>query len=84
MFSLREKANLKMIQELYEKKRLKRLVQFVFGCFIISLAYNIFIVPNNLVAGGIGGVAVIINHLFGISNSTFILKTYRIIRWHII
>lgn len=72
MFWLGEKKNLKMIQDLYEKKRLKRLFQFVFGCFIISLAYNIFIVPNNLVAGGIGGVAVIINHLFGISNSTFI------------
>ena len=66
------KQDLNILQDLYQKKKLMRLIQFVFGCFIISIAYNIFITPNKLVAGGIGGIAVIINHLFGINNSTFI------------
>ena len=39
----------------------------------MSLAYNIFIAPNNLVPGGVGGIAVILDSLFGISNSTVII-----------
>lgn len=68
----KNKQDLNILQDLYQKKKLMRLIQFVFGCFIISIAYNIFITPNKLVAGGIGGIAVIINHLFGINNSSFI------------
>ena len=60
------------IKALYEKNKLMRLIQFVLGCFIISVAYNVFVTPNKMVAGGIGGIAVIINHLTGISNSNFI------------
>lgn len=50
-----------------------RIAQFMLGCFIIALSYNIFISPNNLVPGGVGGIAVIVNNLFGFDNSTVIL-----------
>ena len=49
-----------------------RIHEFLIGCLIVSLSYNIFIAPNNLVPGGVGGIAVIINNLFGIQNSTTI------------
>ena len=52
---------------------IKRIIQFVLGCYIISLSYNIFIAPNNLVPGGVGGVAVILNNLFGIDNTQTII-----------
>lgn len=52
---------------------IKRIIQFVLGCYIISLSYNIFIAPNNLVPGGVGGVAVIFNNLFGIDNTQTII-----------
>ena len=47
----------------------KRLFEFVLGCFIVAVAYNIFIAPNHLVPKGVGGIAVIVNSLFGISNA---------------
>ena len=50
----------------------KRLIEFLLGCFIVAIAYNIFIAPNHLVPKGVGGVAVILNSLFGLSNSTVI------------
>lgn len=53
--------------------KMKRLIEFIFGCFIISLSYNIFIASNQLVPGGVGGIAVILNNLFQISNSLTIL-----------
>lgn len=64
----------------------KRTIEFVIGCFIISLAYNIFVVPNNLVPGNVGGLAVIINRLFGFSNSMiiFILNIFLLITSYIL
>lgn len=50
-----------------------RIIEFFLGCLIISIAYNIFISSNNLVPGGVGGVAVILNNLFNIDNSIAIL-----------
>lgn len=67
--------NRKLLLEEYinEKSYGGRFLQFLLGCFSISIAYNIFIAPNDLVPGGVGGIAVILNHLFGFSNSTVIL-----------
>lgn len=56
-----------------KKSLLKRIPEFILGCFIVSLAYNIFIAPNNIVPGGVGGVAIILNNLFNIDNSISIL-----------
>lgn len=56
-----------------DKKAPKRIFQFVLGCLIISLSYNIFLAENKLVSGGVGGVAVILNHLFSIDNSLCII-----------
>ena len=62
------------ITEYIDKKSLgTRIPEFIFGCLIVSLAYNIFIAPNHLVPGGVGGIAVILNSLFGIDNAIVIV-----------
>lgn len=62
------------VEEIFNKKSFTvRFIQFIIGCLLISLAYNIFIAPNDLVPGGVGGIAIIINSVFGISTSTFII-----------
>ena len=63
----------KIINYIIKKSLLKRIPQFIFGCFIVSLAYNIFIAPNNIVPGGVGGIAIILNNLFNIENSISVL-----------
>jgi len=63
---------LKIFNEVNHKNIIKRLSEFVLGCLIISISYNIFIVSNNIVPGGVGGLAIIINKLFEIDNSTMI------------
>lgn len=55
------------------RKTLKRYIEFILGCFIISITYNVFIASNNLVPGGVGGIAIIINKLFGVENFIIIL-----------
>ena len=64
---------LKIAEAIDKKSYIKRVLEFMLGCLIVSLAYNIFIAPNNLVPGGVGGIAVILDNLFGISNSTVII-----------
>ena len=65
--------DLLLIEYVKKKSIIKRLIQFLIGCFLVSVSYNLFIAPNNLVPGGVGGLAIIFNNLFGMANSTFIL-----------
>ncbi len=58
---------------LNKKKSIKTIVEFILGSFLIALAYNIFVSPNNLVPGGVGGIAVILNNLFGFDNAKVIM-----------
>jgi len=51
---------------------IKRYVQMVIGVIILAISYNVFILPNNFVYGGVGGIAIIIKKLFGLDPATFI------------
>jgi len=42
------------------------------GVIILAISYNVFILPNNFVYGGVGGIAIIIKKLFGLDPATFI------------
>lgn len=64
---------LKLAEYIGKKSYGKRVLEYIVGCLTVSLAYNIFIAPNNLVPGGVGGIAVILDSLFGVSNSTVII-----------
>ena len=66
-------SKVKDLQMINNKKNWKRFCQFFLGCIIIAFSYNLFIASNDLVPGGVGGIAVIVNNLFGIDNSTTIL-----------
>lgn len=49
-----------------------RVLCLLIGCFFITLIYNLFFVPNNIVAGGVSGLAILIKELFGLSTTIFI------------
>ena len=66
-------SRLKDMKMSFYKKNWKRYGQFFLGCVIVALSYNLFIAPNSIVPGGVGGIAVIVNNLFGIENSLTIL-----------
>ena len=64
-----------------DKSLVKRISEFILGCFLVSLAYNIFIAPNAIVPGGVGGIAIILNRLFNIDYASviFILNIFLLI-----
>ena len=54
-------------------KLFERIFYGIFGVFLSSLIYNTFLLPNHLVIGGLNGLSIIFNSVFGWSPETFIL-----------
>lgn len=48
-------------------------VLFIFGTYLLALNYNLFLVPNNIVFGGVSGIAILIKQVFNVSPSLFVL-----------
>ena len=63
----------KIVHNKYNGNVIEKYSLFFVGCFLTALSYNIFISPNQLVPGGVGGIAVIVNSIIDIPNSTIIL-----------
>lgn len=65
---------LRLIKEKIENKsKVKRYLELCFGCLLISVAFNLFLSPNDLVPGGVSGFSIILNHLFKTNKSIIIL-----------
>lgn len=61
-----------ILESITKKNRIARGISLIIGAFIIALIYNSFIVPNNIVYGGIGGIAIIFNKITGFNTTSFI------------
>ncbi len=61
-----------IIKQIYKKDRLIRCALFLLGLLLISLAFNIFILPNDIVYG-VGGLGVILYRTKGIDPSLVIM-----------
>ena len=76
LFKKNNIINEDILKLLQKRNRLKRYTFLVIGCFLLAFAFNIFFSPNNLVTGGVSGLAIVINNIFGLSTSTFITISY--------
>lgn len=54
------------------RKKIKRYFNFTLGCLLVAIAYNLFLASNNLVPGGVSGLAVVLHYLFEINNALFV------------
>ncbi len=61
-----------IINQIYKKDRLVRYATFLLGLLLISMAYNIFVLPNNIVYG-VGGLGVIFYRTMQIDPSLVIM-----------
>ena len=61
-----------MKEAIKHKIKIKELIEFIIGCFFVALAFNLFMSPNNLVAGGVSWFSLILKHFFGLNPSTII------------
>ena len=61
-----------VLKKVMDKKKATRLGFMVIGVFLLGLNYNLFLVENNLVIGGMSGLAIVFNKLWGWNNQFFI------------
>lgn len=62
-----------LAKKIYSKEKFKRYIELIIGALLLSISFNVFCRPNNLVSGGISGLSIITEHLFSIEPSTFII-----------
>ena len=61
-----------IVNQIYNKDKFQRSLTFLIGIFIVSITFNIFMIPNDIVYG-VGGIGVIFKKFFSITPSIVIL-----------
>lgn len=72
LFKKKKLIDENILKVIYSKGRLKRYVGFVIGVLLVAIAYNLFMVPSEVVYG-VGGVGIILKKLCGIDPATTIM-----------
>ena len=62
----------KIVERIKNKSKIGRYIQFLFGCLIVAISFNLFLSPNRLVSGGVSGLSIILNSLFGFDKAVII------------
>lgn len=64
--------NKSILKVIYDKNKILRLIQSLFGLLIVSIAYNLFNVKCNLVYG-VSGIGIMLNSMYGLDTSLVVL-----------
>ena len=72
IFHKKEKAS-NILTKIEKKYKVRRYIELVIGILLVALAYNIILLPNNIVFGGVSGLAIIVKKIITLNPSTFIM-----------
>jgi uncharacterized membrane-anchored protein YitT (DUF2179 family) len=66
---------MKFIDRIYDSKfkYIFMIIMIILGSAVSGVAFNLFIIPNKLLSGGISGISLILNYLFNINTGLMIL-----------
>lgn len=62
-----------IVSKVYSKTKVRRYVSVILGMLLCAFSYNLFLLPNDIVFGGLSGISIIISKYFNIIPSLFIL-----------
>lgn len=62
-----------IISSIYSKHRIMRFFYLFIGVLICACTYNIFMLPNNIVFGGVSGISIMAHHFLGVKPSVVML-----------
>lgn len=52
---------------------MKKILMIILGCLISAFSFNLFMVPYNILPGGVSGISIIVDHFIHIDKAIFIL-----------
>ncbi len=59
-------------------KKFKDIVMIIFGGALLAFSVAYFVIPNNILSGGVAGIAVIVNQLWGI-DATIMINIFMVV-----
>lgn len=62
-----------IISKVYNKNKIRRYLWFLLGIIICACSYNIFILPYDIVFGGVGGISIIVQKFIFLNPSVIML-----------
>lgn len=62
-----------ILEKIEAKYKVRRYLELIIGILLIALSFNVFLLPNDLVFGGVSGLSIIIKDIIPIDPSTFIM-----------
>ncbi len=62
-----------ILDQIEEKYKVRRYLELIIGVLLISIAFNLFLLPNDLVFGGVSGLSIIVKEMIPIDPSKFIM-----------
>ncbi len=62
-----------ILDQIEEKYKVRRYLELIIGVLLISIAFNLFLLPNDLVFGGVSGLSIIVKEMVPIDPSKFIM-----------
>lgn len=62
----------KLKEQVLKKKVLVRIIYILIGVFLLALNYNLFLLPNHFVIGGMSGLSIVFQEIFGWNPTIFI------------
>ena len=63
----------KISKKIAKKNKVIRILIYIICVIITALIYNVFFVPNNIITGGMGGIAIVLNKTIGLSTGIFLI-----------
>ncbi len=76
MFFKKNKVSYEILKKINKRDRIKRYSFLIIGCFLLAVSFNLFFSPNNIVTGGISGLAIVIENICGFKSIWFINISY--------
>lgn len=66
----------KKINIVTPKERILRYINLMLGCLIVTITFNVMFKPKNIVYGGVTGISIIVNNVWGIDANLFLVVAY--------
>lgn len=71
-FKKKDKVD-EIFQAIQNKNLFGRYLNLVIGCALLAFSFDVFFAPKDIVFGGVSGLSIVINKVFGIDKSLFVL-----------
>lgn len=69
----KKQNSINILEKIESKYKIKRYFQLIIGILLIAIAFNVFLLPNELVFGGVSGLSIIVKDILPIDPSQFIM-----------